>query len=127
VKLKVLLPTGVLVDEEVTKVTLEASDGEMTLLPGHIDMTAPVVPGVLSYVAGGNEQFVAVADGILVVLGDEVLVSVRKGVRGPALGRLRERIDEEFRWRDEHEQQARTALNKMEATFVHRFIELGHE
>ena len=127
-KLKILLPTGVLLEEEATKVSLEASDGAMTILPRHIDMTTSVVPGVLTYeTPGRGEAFVAVGEGVLVVAGDEVLVSVRKAVRGEELGKLRERIREEFTKLDEHEQSARLALGKIEATFVHRFIELGHE
>ena len=127
-KLKILLPTGVLVDEEVSKVSVEAADGAMTVLPGHIDMTTSLVPGVLSYeTPGGAEHFVAAAEGVLVIAGEEVLVSVRKGVRGAELGGLRERIREEFNKLDEREQSARIALGKIEATFVHRFIELGHD
>ena len=126
--LKVLLPTGVLLEEEVRKVSLEASDGALTILPRHIDMTTSVVPGVLSFeTSGGAEQFVAVSEGVLVVAGDEVRVSVRKAVRGEALGRLRERVEAEFEKLDEHEQSAKLALNKIEATFVHRFIELEHD
>ena len=126
--LKVLLPTGVLLEEEARKVSLEASDGALTILPRHIDMTTSVVPGVLSFeTPGGVEQFAAVSEGVLVVAGDEVRVSVRKAVRGEALGRLRERVEAEFEKLDEHEQSAKLALNKIEATFVHRFIELEHD
>jgi F-type H+-transporting ATPase subunit epsilon len=126
-RLKVLLPTEVLVDEEVSKVTAEAADGEFTLLPRHIDTAATLVPGVLSFVSGaGAESFVAVGAGALVKDGDEVLVSARKGVRGEHLGELRGRIEEEFAKLDEHEEAARTALAKIEATFIHRFIELKH-
>ena len=60
-KLKVLLPTGVLVEEEVRKVSLEAEDGEMTLLPRHIDMTTSVAPGILSFEGPRGEEFVALA------------------------------------------------------------------
>ena len=65
--LKVLLPTGVLLDEQVRKVNVEAGDGELTLLPRHVDMTTTVVPGVLVFeTAGGREEFAAVAEGVLV-------------------------------------------------------------
>ena len=126
-KLKVLLPTEVLLDEEVRKVGVEAADGALTLLPRHIDIATAVVPGVLSFeLPGGREEFVAVAEGILVKCEDEVLVSVRRAVRGAELGELRRRVEEEFQKLDEREESARVALNKIEATFVHRFIELEH-
>lgn len=126
-KLKVLLPTEVLVDEEVQKLSVEAADGALTLLPRHIDVTTALVPGVLSFeTADGHEAFVAVAEGVLAKCDREVLVSVRKGVCGTELGELRRRVEEEFRKRDDHEESARIALGKIEATFVHRFIELEH-
>jgi len=126
-RLKVLLPTEVLVDEEVRKIGIEAEDGEMTLLPRHIDLTTAMPPGVLSFdLPGGREEFVAIGEGVLVKCGEEVLVSTRKGVRGAELGKLRERVQEEYKKLDERAETARTSLNKIEATFVHRFIELKH-
>lgn len=126
-RLKVLLPTEVLVDEEVRKIGAEGEDGELTLLPRHIDLTTTLSPGVLSFeLPGGREEFVAVGEGVLVKCGREVLVSTRKGVRGSELGKLRERVQQEFTKLDERAETARTSLNKIEATFVHRFIELKH-
>ncbi len=125
--LKVLLPTGVLLHEEVRKVTVEAGDGEMTLLPRHVDITTTVAPGVLVFeTAGGREEFVAVGEGALVKVGDDVLVSARRGTRGTELGALRQTIQNEFKRQDEQEEEARMALAKIEATFVHRFLELEH-
>ena len=125
--LKVLLPTGVLLHEEVRKVTVEAGDGEMTLLPRHVDITTTVAPGVLVFeTAGGREEFVAVGEGALVKAGDDVLVSARRGTRGTELGALRQTIQNEFKRQDEQEEEARMALAKIEATFVHRFLELEH-
>ncbi len=125
--LKVLLPTGVLLHEEVRKVTVEAGDGEMTLLPRHVDITTTVAPGVLVFeTAGGREEFVAVGEGALVKVGDDVLVSARRGTRGTELGALRQTIQNEFKQQDEQEEEARMALAKIEATFVHRFLELEH-
>lgn len=125
--LKVLLPTGVLLHEEIRKVTVEAGDGEMTLLPRHVDITTTVAPGVLVFeTAGGREEFVAVGEGALVKVGDDVLVSARRGTRGTELGALRQTIQNEFKRQDEQEEEARMALAKIEATFVHRFLELEH-
>ena len=127
-KLKVLLPTGVLLERDVGKVTLESGDGEITFLERHVDFTTTVVPGVLAFEpTSGGEEFVAVGEGVLVKCADVVLVSTRKAIHGEELGRLKERIREEFSEVDEREEAARTALNKIEATFVHRFIELGHD
>ncbi len=124
-KLKVLLPVRVLLEEEVAKVSGEAPDGTFCLLPRHIDFVTALDPGLLSYqTPAGEEVFLAVAEGILVKRGEEVLVSIGNAVRGGELGRLRQTVEEEFKKLDEREVSARNALYKIEANFVHRFIEL---
>ena len=45
-RLKVLLPAKVAVDEEVTKVTAEAANGSFSLLPRHVDFIAALVPAI---------------------------------------------------------------------------------
>jgi len=127
-KLRVLLPTGVLVDQEVTKVTAEAENGSFCLLPRHIDFLAALVPGLLSFEnEAGEEEFLAVDEGILVKCGPEVMVSTRNAVRGAPLGQLREAVEQRFRILDERERQARSVLAKLEADLVVRFIRMGEK
>lgn len=123
--LKVLLPTEVLVDEPVVKIIAEAANGSFCLLPRHVDFVTALVPGLLSFVSPtGEEEFLAVDEGILVKQGAEVRVSVINGVRGGALGELRAMVTEQFQRLDERERRARSALARLEADFVRRFIEL---
>lgn len=124
-KLKILLPTEILIDETVTKIAAEAENGSFTLLPRHIDFVAALVPGLLSFVsAAGEEVFLAVDEGILVKRGDEVMVSTRNAVLGPDLGTLKQMVDAQFRVLDERERMTRSAVAKLEADFVRRFIEM---
>jgi len=125
-KLKVLLPTEVLVDEPVRKVTAEAANGSFCLLPRHIDFVAALVPGLLSFETEeeGEEVFLAVAEGVLVKAGQEVRVSVRSAVRGGELGELRRIVEEKFKVLDDKEKTARTAMARIEAGFVRRFLEV---
>ena len=125
-KLKILLPTEIMVDEEVTKVTAEAGNGSFCLLPRHIDFVAALVPGLLSFVKAGNEveEFLAVDEGILVKCGPEVLVSTRKAVRGPELGQLRETVEKTFKVLTDQEKRTRSALANLEANFIRRFLKL---
>ena len=123
--LKVLIPTEVLVDEEVAKVTAEAQNGSFCLRPRHIDFVAALVPGLLSFEnSEGREIFLAVDEGVLVKYGQDVLVSTRNAVRGGALGELRRIVEERFMVLDEKEKTARTAMAKIEAGFVRRFLEV---
>jgi F-type H+-transporting ATPase subunit epsilon len=124
-KLKVLLPSEVLLDEETSKVITEAENGSFCLKPRHIDFISALVPGLLSFVnARGEEVFLAIDAGVLVKCGPEVLVSVRNAVRGENLEELKSVVEQHFRVLDEQERIARSALARLEAGVVRRFIEL---
>lgn len=124
-RLKILLPNKVLIDQVVTKITAEAGNGSFTLLPRHIDFAAALVPGLLSFVSvEDREEFLAVDEGILVKCGPQVTVSTRNAVVGPDLGTLMQTIEEQFQVLDEREKTARSAVVKLEADLIRRFIEL---
>ncbi len=127
-RLKVLLPTEILVDEPVIKVIAEAENGSFCLLPRHIDFVAALAPGILCFcTTDGTEHFAAIDEGTLVKCDDQVLVSVPNAVRGTELDRLRATIAERLLKLDEHERLARTALARLEAGTIRRFIELEEQ
>lgn len=123
-KLKVLLPAEVFLDEEVTKVIAEAENGFFCLLPQHVDFTASLVPSVLSYQAGGREHYLAVDVGTIVKKGSEILVSVRNAARSDELGTLRDIVMQQFEELDEREKKARSSAAKLELDLLRRFMEL---
>jgi F-type H+-transporting ATPase subunit epsilon len=124
-RLKILLPTEVLLDEEAGKVTAEAQNGFFCLLPAHIDFVTALVPGLLSFKSKeGEEIFVAVDEGVLVKEGQNVWVSTRNAMRGTELGRLRKTIEDTFKVLDDREKMARSTMAKIEAGFVRRFLEI---
>jgi F-type H+-transporting ATPase subunit epsilon len=122
-RLKVLLPRKVLIDQEVTKVIAEAENGSFCLLPKHIDFVTALVPGILSFVSAKEEEFLAVDEGILVKCAGEVIVSTRKAVRSKDLGTLKRTVKREFRVLDERERKTRTILAKLEADFARSLFE----
>lgn len=123
--LKILLPSRILIQEKVKKVIAEAENGQFCLLPRHIDFVASLIPGILSYEASdGNEIFLAVDEGILVKFGQEVVVSTRNAMQGPNIDQLREVVEGEFKFLDEHEKVARSAVAKIETNFIRRFLEI---
>jgi F-type H+-transporting ATPase subunit epsilon len=124
-QLTVLLPNEVLLDEAVQKVTAEAENGSFCLLPRHVDFVAALVPGLLVFEKeGGQETFIAIDEGVLVKFGDTVLVSTRNGVRGKQLGELKDAIESQFKVLDEREKKTRSAMAKIEAGFVRKFLEI---
>ena len=125
-KLKVLLPTKILLEEEVSKITAEAANGSFCLLPRHIDFVTALVPGILIFVSvRGEEKFLAVDEGILVKSSAEVLVSTRHAVQSSDLGLLQETVEKQFRILNEREKVTRSALAKLEVNIVRQFMELG--
>ncbi len=124
--LKLVLPTEILVDQTVLKVTAEGSNGSFCLLPQHIDWVSTLVPGIFSFEReSGEEIFLAVDEGILVKQGDAVWVSVRNAVRGDHLETLQQAVGQQLRLLDEREQRARSMLARLETSFVREFMERG--
>jgi len=119
---KLMLPSGVLLDQDAVKVVAEAQNGSFCLLPRHADFAAALVPGILALTTcDGNERFLAVDEGILVKRGPEVLVSTWNAVQG-ALGELGHAADEQFWKLGEGERKARRALERLEASLVHQIV-----
>lgn len=123
-RLKIVLPTQILLDRTVEKVIAEGAEGSFCVLPKHVNFITALVPGILYFVAEANaEQFVAVDEGLFVKQEDEVLVSTRHAVIGPELAVLKRHVEREYLVLDEHERHTRSELAKLEAHFVKRFIE----
>lgn len=130
-RLRITVPERVIVDREVDKVVAEAVDGSFCLLPRHIDFVTALAPGLLAYMPAegapddaGAEVFLAVDRGILVKRGPVVEIAARRAVEGPDLGELRRRVREEFESLGDLEVRARSALARLESSFVRRFLEM---
>ncbi len=124
-RLRILIPTQVLVDEEVSQVTMESEDGSFSLLPGHIDYVATLVPGLLMYRMSntGDEVAVATDEGVVVKQGHRTFVSCRHAVKGRGLEELARTVEEEFESQNDQEKKAQTALAKIEADFVRTLLQ----
>lgn len=124
-KLAILLPSRTVVDREVAKVVAEAPNGFFCLLPRHVDFTTVIVPGIVAFTTPeGEEVFVAVDEGVLVKQSATVRISTRNAVMGETLGRLNERVARQFRNRDERQKRALRAMNRIQAGFVRRFLDI---
>jgi F-type H+-transporting ATPase subunit epsilon len=124
-RLKLLLPSHILIDEPVQKVIAEGQDGSFCLKPRHIDFVSALKPGLLQFIAeNGEEVFVAIDEGILVKCADEVMVSTYNAVRGDDLATLKATVEQRFRQLDESERIARSALARLETGVIRRFIQM---
>ena len=124
-QLLLLLPGETVLETAVSKVIAEAENGTFCLLPRHVDCVAALVPGLLTYFTPqGEECFVAVDSGILVKLGPQIRISVQRAVQSNDLAKLKNIIEQQFKRLDEHASSARSALARLEASVIRRFVEL---
>lgn len=127
-QLKVIIPTHILLDQPVHKVIAEAENGSFCLLPNHIDLLMALSPGILVLeTLEGDEQYVAVNEGILIKCGDLVRVSTRYAVKGNDLNRLQQVTEQQFQAIDEQEQRSRSALGQLEANLARHFMQLQEQ
>ncbi len=124
-RLKLLLPNEILIDEPVQKIVAKAHNGSFCLEPRHIDFVSALVPGLLMYIAEtGQEVIVAIDEGTLVKCGDDVFVSTYNAFRGDDLATLRDKVEKHFVQLDDSERIARSALSRLEAGVIRRFTQL---
>ena len=128
-RLRLLLPFRVFFDKtEVLRIVAETREGSFGLLPRRRDCVAALVPGILSYQsAAEGEVFVAVDEGVLVKIGDEVHVSVRRASSGTDLASLRDAVRRDYLTLDALALAARAATQKLESGFVGRFARFHAE
>jgi len=121
--LKILLPSKILLDVEVVKIMGDSPKGGFTLKPRHIDMATSIAPGIMSYeTTSGKIMHLAVDHGIAVKRGNEVTVAAQNAVQGE-LGHLEEALRGMLMETEERERSAQTAVARLEADFVRRFLE----
>jgi len=123
-RLQVVTPGAVVIDEPADKVSTEAVNGAFTLLPRHIDFVAALVPGLLTYVNGDVEQLVAVDGGILVKRGRSVRVATAAAIPGEDVLDLQRALRATFEGFGETERRARVAIAHLETDAVRRLLEL---
>ena len=73
-KLKVVTPTGVFYDGDVSMVELTTTEGEIGIYPDHIPLTAVVAPGVLKIHENGGEKEAALMSGFITILPEQVTI-----------------------------------------------------
>ncbi|MEK7665544.1 MAG: ATP synthase F1 subunit epsilon [Patescibacteria group bacterium] len=73
--LKIVTPERLVYEASVDSVTLMTTTGEVTILPGHISLVAPLKAGEMKLKMGNEEEFLAISTGFFEVrAGNEVVV-----------------------------------------------------
>ena len=77
-KLKVISPTDLLVDEEVLEVSLPSLEGYLGILPGHRPLFVALGQGLLIYKRSNKQSELPVQGGYAEILADRVFVFIEK-------------------------------------------------
>jgi len=73
-RLKVIAPRKLLVDEEVQELSLPSLDGYLGILPGHRPLFLALGKGRITYRVAGKEENLSVQGGYAEILPEKVLV-----------------------------------------------------
>ena len=126
-RLKTLTPSGIVVDERVSRVRFDAQDGSFTFLPKHADFATVIVPGLVSFEIADGEQagkeiYMACDRGMLVKANATVLLSVRRAVISENLAELSYTITEEFKKDEENRKAVNVAMARLENGLTRRVL-----
>lgn len=107
-KLQIVTPEGMVYDEDVELVGLRGVDGQIGILPNHVRLMTQMLPGEMMVRKNGNDEFLAVGEGLVEVTGDRVSIATDMAIaaasideakaeeaRQRAAARLSEKISDE--------------------------------
>lgn len=72
--LKIITPEKLIFEDEVNEVILPSSEGQLGILPHHANLMARLLPGELRIKKSGKEEIMAVGDGFLQMVDNNLTV-----------------------------------------------------
>ena len=126
-RLRVTVPTRVILDREVTYVQAEDPSGRFGVLPRHERYLTAVAPSILVYRyrqgVGEREGYIAVRHGVLRVTKEGVEVGVREAHASEDLASLQEEIRKARKNRSLRSYRAARSLYQMQLAAWRRLME----
>lgn len=74
INLKIITPEKITLNETVDKVVVPSKDGELGILPHHLNLMAAIAPGELKITKGTKTDNYAIGDGLLQVQDNQVTI-----------------------------------------------------
>lgn len=128
IRLTVVLPTCVLLDEPTVQVHLNTVAGSYGILPRHADFATALVSGIFEYrTPGGEVRYVAADGGAAVKQGHDVVVATPYGATSTNLSELEAGVREHFAATDARERQLLEVMQRLEASLTHGVWELARK
>ena len=124
-RLRVLTPNEVVLEEEVVHVTVEELMGSLGVRPGHAPLVTALVQSILTArLPGGRERYVAVNGGVMLVNPELVEVVSRQAVASDDMGSLEKSALAQFQKEAEEQQANYVAFEKMRIRFMRSILEV---
>ena len=107
-KLEIVTPAATVYSQDVQMVTLPAINGQIGVFPRHVPILTRIIPGEIIVRRNGQDEFLAVGEGLVEITGDHVSIVTDMAVaakdidearaeeaRQRAAARLRDKISDE--------------------------------
>lgn len=80
-QLEIVTPEKIIYSGDVDEIIVNTADGEISILPHHINIFTKVLPGELTIKISGKEQFLAITGGFLEVSNNKITILADYAVR----------------------------------------------
>ncbi|PIY72268.1 ATP synthase F1 subunit epsilon [Candidatus Roizmanbacteria bacterium CG_4_10_14_0_8_um_filter_33_9] len=77
-RLKIITPKKTVLETDINLITVPAADGEITILPHHINLFSLLKEGIVHYVSEKKEEYLAVGGGYVETDGENVHLLVSR-------------------------------------------------
>jgi F-type H+-transporting ATPase subunit epsilon len=79
--LEIITPIKVVLNEEVDEITLPTVNGEISILPNHVDLLTKIIPGEMTIHMGNKIESFVITGGFLEISGNKVSILADHAVR----------------------------------------------
>jgi F-type H+-transporting ATPase subunit epsilon len=79
--LEIITPTKVVLSEEVDEITIPTVNGEISILPNHIDLLTKIKPGEMIIHRNGKIELFAITGGFLEISNNKVSILADHAIR----------------------------------------------
>ncbi|WP_010189002.1 F0F1 ATP synthase subunit epsilon [Sphingomonas sp. PAMC 26605] len=123
-RLRIVTPLSVVVDEDTLAVRAEDDSGSFGILPGHGDFLTSLAISVIGWKrSDGSRRYCAVRRGMLSVsAGKDVAVATREAIAGDDLATLDTTVLDRFRTDFEKERSDRFESNQLQLNAIRRIV-----
>ena len=117
-KLRIITPRKVVLEEEINSITLPSADGEITILPNHVNLFSLLNEGVVKIKYDRKEDFFAIGGGYVETNGEYVNLLVSRAYRQEVVNQTA--TEKAIKQAQDMLQKAKTNEERLEASSILR-------